>query len=671
MLQITSLTGQTLQLDPDISVEFELNNLLLSESNEMPGSFSYPISFPLSPANKRFLGHDHLPETLSRFHPVRASVNGILLKECTLSYKMEGLKASGFLKLDQGEVAKQIKGLYLWEVMNEKVYLFNPATDAGDTLEAKQAVIRARMLEMARAEPGRYPIVFFPVHNPAFAMEKLNTGRYTWEYNTQLNLFEDGQFKIDTKTLGRHNVPFIYLTYIFKRIAEHFNYTAAGSFLDDPQVRSWVLYNTQALASTCEILEGGHYADLRYHVPYMSVSDFLRAFKNDFGLGIFFDSTRRQVRFDLFRNIRLSSEKSIDLSPYLLAGIGTETPSETGYTINSAIDDSDEEQKSDARISRKIKDGDKEISCTISTLKMRSVSMRFSSGVALGLIPSCSQKGNLLSGHYRDQDQWYSTGWEHKNRFGIRLLTYCGMREGATPNQTYPFATSSTRDYNQAQVTEWSLQPQFQQSVFNVLTLAFYNFLAHTRRLKYEFLLPLARAKDLPMHRVYSVQNENRVITRFLLEKVNYAAPGRGGLLPAKAYVHVLLPEDPVLGSRTAAFATDIYYLDIVMINIRERTFDRFEETIVDFAIRAWADPDKTVSANTTNLVVNIKRVSKITGEINFTHELPDAITMSGHEYIIPNMSFRLAMRGVSGGYIGEDSYYIELLESADYIVLR
>lgn len=683
MLRIYSpSTGLALELDPDISVEFELNNILLAESGEMPGSFSYPITFPLSPNNRRFLGHDYLPQANLQEHAVETTINGILLTRCTLSYKVDSsTKASGFLKIDQGEIANQLKGVYLWQALEEKVYLFDPEKDdvaTHRTSKEKQELIQARMLEMAEAEPGEYPIVFFPVYNADFAMKEVDSSFpvRTFEYNAVVNPFENGKFKVDVYTVGRHFTPFIYLTYVFERIAAFFGYSASGSFLTDPDVRTWVLFNTQAIPSTRKFSSNGaFFVDLSNHVPYITISDFLKTFRDELGLGIFFDSRTKEVRYELFRDI-LKSGSSINLSSHLLSGYSSENTSTDGYTILSAIDENDLIQKSNNRVSEKIGTGGKDIQMKISTLAMQAHYMNFGGGgPSLAYLPTCSIRGNLSSREFQNEEAYYSIGKEHKNSFGIRLLSYRGMREGSVPNKKYPFGTSGLRDYNQELVGTLSLTPTDQKSVFNLLTVPYYQFRATARRMTLDFLLPLSRTKEFPLNSIYTVQNANRIVSQILISRLVYVAPGKNGLIPARANALVISPINLL---DHLSETNDIFYVEFELINHRIETSVslRDGDTITttnkyaDLAIRTWKDALKTEPANPTNFpVILTEEIQELDDSKTWNRRV---IYVTGHEHITEEIDIEYSVYLQEKDEYEEKDIHVYILEySSDYIALK
>lgn len=627
MIRIQSASGQTLQLN-DTSIEFELNNWLLADSEDLPGSYSYPVSFPLTEQNKKFLQHSHLPESRPRDIPVTIWVNGIVLRKSSLSYKIQKSAASGYLKVDAGELASKVKGVYLYEVLEgEKVYLYDAFTNPDPTpATQKQDIVQERMLAMAKAEPGEYPITFFPVLNYKFQPETLKDND-KYKFNQVVNGWAKDKFLVDSNMkYGRPIVPFLYFTYMLKRICTFFGYTAKGSFINDPEINTWVIYNTQALQSPNIITREGLFADLRLHVPYMTISDFFKALRDDLGLSIVFDSTNMQVTFELYKTIIESSTQVTDLSAFTLAGYENDMPDEKGFAIISYEDSNDLLLKNADPITTKIKKSQKDVKANIGFLTM-SRTFNPDSVQQTWLIPRAEQSGNLPSRIFYDESEYYSVSYNHKNEFGLRLLSYHGMQPSS--NGLYPYATSLSSNYEQKKIGNLSFDPTQNDSIYKQLTIPFYQFLANAKRLSYEMLIPLSKAKDIQLTSVYSIKGENQVRIKFLVEQFTFSAPGKHGFLPGKLMVYVITNPEPTPN----LYSGEIFYVEMIMGNEWTSYIEERQVSYADFTIKVWADLAKTVPANPTNL--EVRYVASIYADQVVTDDFY-TISVSGHEYFLP-----------------------------------
>ncbi|MGX5854501.1 hypothetical protein ACWKW6_12695 [Dyadobacter jiangsuensis] len=615
MLRIQSETGQLLQLEPDISVELELNSWLLADSDDLPGSFSYPINFPLSDQNKRFLGHSHLPESRPREQNVSVWVNGVMLKQASLAYKIEKSGASGYLKIDAGEVATRVRGKQLHEALAEKYYYGSSYSNL--TLLMKAA---------ATAAPGDYPFTFFPVSNSVFAPEPKDfTAIPGYRQEKMINPWNGNNFVVSKE---RHIVPFLYLTYVIEKACEFFGYKATGSFLQHPEVKCMTVYNTQTLSLALSDVQPGIRQSLGLHVPFMSISDFLRALRDDFGVGIFFDAGKRECSFELYETIR-DNETFHDFSPYLLKGYDNENPDEKGYAVTSYQDGEDGFFKEYQPVVANIREAQKQVKAKIGTLQMRSLP-NFENAVQNWLIPVALQKGNLAQGFFREAADYYNLVPDHKNGFGLRLLSYRGMQPDEQ-GDLYPYGTSTTRRYDQGRVGAWSLDAKQSDSVFNKLTVPFYTFLAYARRLRYNLLLPIAHAKNIRLQDVYGFRGENSVLVKALVSSVNVSLPGKSGNVLAKASVMLLLSPE----ATPSVYSDEQFYVEMFITNEYQNVDGDRTISYVDFKFRVWADAGKTVPANPTNLVIRyeeyVSRSAPGESDTNTTNFYE--FTMSGHEY--------------------------------------
>ena len=635
-----------LQLEPDLSVELELNSWLLADSDDLPGSFSYPISFPLSDQNKRFLGHSHLPESRPREQKVSVWVNGVMLKQASLSYKIEKSGASGYLKIDAGEVATRLRGRYLHEALTDKYYF-------GSSF----ANLKLLMKAAATAAPGEYPFTFFPVYNNDFApkaqdMESVPGYR---QYET-VNSWANDNFIVAT---DRYIVPFIYLTYVIQKACEFFGFKATGSFLQHPEVQRMVVYNTQTLSLATADIEPGIRQSLGLHVPYMTISDFFKALRDDFGLGIFFDTATRECSFELFNQLRDGASYR-DLSPYLLKDYDNELPDEKGYNLTSYQDSEDGYYKTYEPLTFKVKEGQKQVRASIGTLRMQNRT-NLDEGAKGWLVPAASQKGNLAHGLFLSATDFFNFSPNHKNGFGLRLLSYRGMHPGAG-GMIYPFGSSSTRRYDQARVGAWSLDAKQQDSTFNALTIPFYTFLAYSRRLRFNLLMPVGQAKNIGLGEIYGFRGENSVLVKCLMESININLPGRSGNVLAKASVMLFLSPE----ATPNVYSSEVFYVEMFIINEYQNIEGDRTISYVDYKIRVWADAGKTVPANPTNLQILYQEynTSQIPGQspINVVNEY--SFTISGHERDLTGLitSDQSPAEQITAEY--------GLTGSADYVIL-
>jgi hypothetical protein len=356
--------------------------------------------------------------------------------------------------------------------------------------------------------------------------------------------------------------------------------------------------------------------------------------RDDLALGIFFDSNTLEARFELYDTIRDSSQTPRDLTPFVLAGYENEVPDEKGYIVTSYEDSNDELFRDKDPVSTKIKEGQKAIKAKIGSLKMyRGYNPDNTSNAAdqmNWLVPDAAQKGNLISGIFIEEKEYYNGAYNHKNEFGLRLLAYKGIQP-ASNGKFYPYATSLSTNFQQTKTGTWSFDAAQKDSIYQQLTVPFYMFLANARRLGYELIIPLSKAKDMPLHKVYSLQGENQVRIKFLIEQFTFSAPGKHGFLPAKLKVYVLNTPEPTPNLYTG----EVFYIELIHSNPWTSIVDGRQTTYEDLTIKVWADLAKTVPANPTDLTV--RYVAYINADQTITQDI-HTIVFSGHEYFLPGM---------------------------------
>ncbi len=130
--------------------------------------------------------------------------------------------------------------------------------------------------------------VLFPVYNPT-AISVIDFQFYASFINqyrsNQFNKSATGSFFNEPKC------PFPYLVYVFRRILEEKGYILEGSFFEDSEILTLIIYNNY--------LEDDGNLKLSYnlqnHVPDIGQADFLIRLRKKFNLGYFFDHDRKAM----------------------------------------------------------------------------------------------------------------------------------------------------------------------------------------------------------------------------------------------------------------------------------------------------------------------------------------------------------------------------------------
>ncbi len=212
MIEIRNAEGLSLQLPAGQSITVEQASGWLA-SDELPGSFSYPIAAPLNENNERFLKYAYRPASTRPVMelPVNVQLQGVLYRKCLFAYRINEGKIDGYLKLDAGEVWPQLRDKQLGDVLPPYLHL-------GDgILSGSYISLKDRLKQIAQLPPGTFPFTFFPIKNDlqleeAFTEEKL-PGFIRTGY---LNNWSGSDFRVDTGSVFGHLIsPQVFLWYVF------------------------------------------------------------------------------------------------------------------------------------------------------------------------------------------------------------------------------------------------------------------------------------------------------------------------------------------------------------------------------------------------------------------------------------------------------------------------
>ena len=602
MLRITR-NGYELQLAPDSSVEIEWVSWLFSD-DDVGKAYTYPISFPLSPQNKIFLEHRHKVQRLYEELEVSVQLYNFFFSTCFLSYKIDGEKATGYLKLDESIVNKNLRNKTLQDIFTQQIALGQTPVE-----------VRTKLLQLANAVPSAEPVVFAPVYNDVFSDKDFAGGSYKgfirqpylnyygkWMDEPTKTFFVDGNFsakllnfpRVSADFWGYHLVPFPYLAWTLEKVFEWLGLSVVSTWLADDEIRRRVMYNNVALESLFDRPYSGMIVNLADHLPRMKVIDFIRAIRKHFALQIDVSSKNLQVVIESFVKIN-EVDDTIDVSAWATADdIVLDPPKERGYTIKFSGDDPiDKEIK---RLeSASIGDGDKAITDEVGTMAM-GTRTRINAGgkdvLGAWLVPVSKQPGNLRGLRYSDAENFVD-GTELKNDFSLRLMTYRGWQVDKN-GELYPMLSSSRYDLNQKIIGTLADDPRDRSSVYEVFQKPFYTFLANTRNAQLKLLLPVAEFMKLQLYKKLGIKGHDRVLSRFIVEKLIAKLPGRNGWIELKMYAYPTLPG--AIGPNTVGVSTIVW--------LRMEFIFHPDDSLIDVYVRAYTSQDQSKAQAVAGLTV-------------------------------------------------------------------
>lgn len=278
--------GEFLDVKPQASLSWELNNLFFSSSDKgkLPGSFSFPFDLPASPTNRALLGHPDRMDNADPFvsgGPVEVLYQGSVMFVGTLKVTSASEEA--------------IKVYIVANPLSEvKKTPLNQLDLGGDRNIGNPAAMMAHA-KATTEDPLDYDYIFFPVYNRDFITGEVTNGRARWQ-----NWWDTGTDNFTVDHDHPNLMPFVRLDYLLDRIFLSPNYSFENQFQTDDELRRIVLYNNRSLWTDA----GLPFAiNLKNHVSKTEASAFVRKIMGAFCLGLFYNPWERRVRLTPLKNL--------------------------------------------------------------------------------------------------------------------------------------------------------------------------------------------------------------------------------------------------------------------------------------------------------------------------------------------------------------------------------
>ncbi|WP_128544093.1 hypothetical protein [Larkinella soli] len=631
MIEIRNLEGETLQVNPGQRLTIEQASTLMTD-DELPGSFSYPISFPLNDANRRFLQYAYRPDALeARMElPVQVRLEGHLYRRCTFRYRIQDGKGDGFLKIDSGELGEKLRKQTLLEAIPDAIDL-----GVGLTITNGIAVPGAMKL-YATLDPGREPFTFFPVRNEGFMepVTEFNSTKLAW-YQRQdgINAYNtfSSSFVVDTPLkLGFHAVPFFYLRWVLDRLMRGLGYRLEGDWIDLEETSRLVIFNQTAMMSASR--SGSPFRiQAGMHLPDMTVSDFLRAIRQKYGLTFVFNAQAGVCRIRTFDSLRRQVEL-VDLSPYQLKGYSIEDGEQKGYSILEGIDEKDKLFQNPAGEILKpqpmvIGAGLTEVQLKVGSTKMTTWNSQ--------LVPHVNQPGNLIDEIYKESDRYLENG-KRPYPMALRLLSYRGIFNNVLNGTTYP---SANGEYTQ-------LTGRY--GVWQGGLRSYYFFRDNTRKAEVRLLLPMAQLGKLNLDDRVGLRLEDRALTPFLINRWQFEAAESDSVL-----MRLECQTLPTGAEETADYENDSSGQIYATLEIRKGPMLTLPGNggvsvivqLADVVVKFYGSENRSPAVEVSGLPV-VLRISTFSGFSATTNDVQ--LTASGTEFTLLNdfAIYRKVMRG-------------------------
>lgn len=324
------IDGTLVELSPDFSVTMNLKSPIFNEA----GSYSYPFRIPNTPRNAILMGFRHrVANTGYVYHEFKGAYfwKGISIFTGTVNMKvLNSSSFEGYLMEGNGDFNYQRKNGTLQDVDYGQMVF--------DTEDEKMQYIN----DCANTIYPNRDLAFPEVQNLSYFDEvPTEPALQYFNYYFQSRIFKgdgDNRFVI---------VPMLYLRYVLNKIFEHLGFTFDDSFFtSDVDYNSLVLYNSVDCNGGVDGFFG--YDDLKillnYHVPRMSMSDFLGGLESFFNIRFFVNNDNMIVRLISVDKIVKSTE-CIEFSSQLIS-ISTEPEDKvTGFRLKMQMDTEDASYK--------------------------------------------------------------------------------------------------------------------------------------------------------------------------------------------------------------------------------------------------------------------------------------------------------------------------------------
>ena len=496
-----------------------------NDNSIFSGSYTYPLTFPFTAKNVDYFEHSHHLENRSarKSREVIIVLFGMSWKKAKLEYSVKGDGYEGVLTVDNGAIANWMRDTKIGEVFtsNTEGKLTYRSISLGSTVGAAiDNILFSNYL--SNSYGYRWPVVVNPIatgEEVELPGELANIN----DFNNLTVIHDD-----------RLYCPMIHLDWLIKEICSWLGYKAQGSYLDDEFIKSLLIYNTG-------MRTGADWKSIRkiniaQHLPDISVSDFIKAIRNDHRVMIYFDSMTGIVHFEKSSQV-LNSNETEDLRSAIHSGsIEIEPMVENAYKMINPVDDGDElyqtvPYEKSVLLGYDLTDW-KEVPMTFGKPYMQTSTFKTIPNVTT---PYARQTANIYSDSYSDNEMVYNSGNVYNmNPFSCRLLSFKGVvvvRE--SPNYRIPFATSDKKGNLGAQYT-YSLEQGGSGGLLNNFSMSFYRFYCLTEQVKFKCEVSISQFFNLNPLQKIMLMDRNKGNVEAVIDKITFEPRSVGHGITAK-----------------------------------------------------------------------------------------------------------------------------------------
>lgn len=336
MLEIKK-DGYVFDLYPGTVISMEITNTALDD-DIVNGSYSFPFKIPLTPWNRSML---NFPDEIAGIVSIQVSVSvevwvdGLLLFP-NATFNLKGTNrtyVNAYLLVGVSTFAAYADSNKLKDKMDYILNFDQSLGDAGDLkLHAKNTLT---------GSVDTAPYVFPTMVNNDHYQNEMQKSENAYTKDVVYNFYANNSFQLtdqvvvsdQTTEAGlKHGkltmVPFIYATYILRKILAPLNLTT-NVFETDPELKKLILSNNFSLDKWYPIYtqyfinRNNRPIDLKNHVPDMKIGEFLVALKKVFCLYLYKDPFDDKIHFDAFKNL-INDPEYVDWTSIALADYSME-----------------------------------------------------------------------------------------------------------------------------------------------------------------------------------------------------------------------------------------------------------------------------------------------------------------------------------------------------------
>ena len=566
----------------DGTLTADFNSTLFNASNDLLGSYSYPVEFPLEP-NRAIIQNAQYINTIStlRTLDVMLWLGPVAYKKAKLYFTVDQNRISAELYFDLALMVNQLKTLRLCDLVDPNI---NDQYNASSL-----TAFRAYMMTVAAAAPGTYPYVFFPYKNDGAYIDAAYKLVPLWRssvgygvgnqvtyngrlyscivaaaagqdpvnwLNTQIvntpqkweditvypdnylpaskiinrwEIADDGStgFVVDTSfPVQQTQAPAFYLTYVLYRVAAYFGYTLAGEWLKTDDAKRLVLFTNIPCPYT------GQIPDYWAMMPAVLVTDFLKEVRTQFGVMVDFDPTTMVCTIESLLYME-SSPDTLDLQHLQTISYRETAMQSQAFTVQQPPEGNDTAfTESDRQNPLTLQIGQPLTARQLTQVQLTSAPTKMiTEQSATPVFETPVLNPGMVITNWRipwikmpmagssPMDQISSLQYADRLGFKLRFLYYHGMQPD-DGGYKYPYASSDNLDIHGNQLRPFTLSLSPGAADYQSISY-YYNYITNSKPAEFVFEMARATFMALRKNKRFIVRDLNNASVSALLDQAS------------------------------------------------------------------------------------------------------------------------------------------------------